>query len=125
LKNFEELDAFQRAVDLMVDVYRASKAFPDEERYGLTSQIRRAAVSVVSNIAEGQGRLTPGEWRNSLGHARGSLFEVQAQAIAAQRLGFVDEIVYRKLRSSIKRAAMPLAGLIDYVRSREKATTEN
>ena len=125
MKNFEELDAFQRAVDLMVDVYRVSKAFPDEERYGLTSQIRRASVSVLSNIAEGQGRLTPGEWRNSLSHARGSLFEVQAQAIAAHKLGFVDEAVYRKLRSSIKRAAMPLAGLIDYVRSRASATTEN
>ena len=125
MKNFEELDAFQRAVELMVQIYRTTSNFPTEERYGLTAQIRRAAVSVVSNIAEGQGRLTLGEWRNSLGHARGSLFEIQAQAIAAEKLGFIDGSGYRQLRSSIKRAAMPLAGLIAYVRRREKSTTDN
>ncbi|HYS53442.1 MAG TPA: four helix bundle protein [Thermoanaerobaculia bacterium] len=125
MKNFEELDAFQHAVDLMVDVYRASAAFPIEERYGLTSQIRRASVSVVSNIAEGQGRLSDGEWRNSLSHARGSLYEVQAQAIAANRLEFLDDDSYRRLRSSIKRAAKPLSGLIAYVKRREASTTDN
>jgi four helix bundle protein len=125
MKIFEELDAFQRAIELMVQIYRETSDFPTEERYGLTAQIRRAAVSVVSNIAEGQGRLTPGEWRNSLGHARGSLFEIQAQAIAAEKLGFLDERRYRELRSSIKRVAMPLSGLIAYVRRREKPATDN
>jgi four helix bundle protein len=125
MKIFEDLDAFQDAIELMVVVYRVSSGFPDEERYGLTSQIRRAAVSVLSNIAEGQGRLTLGEWKNALSHARGSLYEIQAQAIAAQRLGFLDEELYIELRSSIKRAAKPLAGLINYIKRRQKPTTDN
>jgi four helix bundle protein len=125
MKNFEDLDVFQRAVELMVSVYRTTTAFPAEERYGLTAQMRRAAVSVVSNIAEGQGRLTIGEWRQFLSHARGSLFELQAQAIAAEKLEFLEALSYRRLRASIKRAAMPLAGLIDYVKTREKPTTDN
>jgi len=125
MKNFEELDVFQRAVELTTLVYGATRSFPVDERFGLTSQIRRAAVSVVSDIAEGQGRLTRGEWRQFLSQARGSLFEVQAQAIIAEKLGFLDEPMYRKLRSAVKRVAMPLAGLIAYVRSRERPTTDH
>jgi four helix bundle protein len=70
-------------------VYRASAAFPSEELYGLTSQIRRAAVSVPSNIAEGAGRITKGEFIQSVGHARGSLLEVETQLIVANRLGYL------------------------------------
>ena len=125
MKTFEELDAFQRAVELTVVIYQVTRTFPDDERFGLTAQIRRAAISVVSNIAEGQGQLTNGEWRYLLGQARGSLYEVQAQSIVAEKLGLLDAGNYRKLRSSVKRVAMPLAGLIAYVRKREKATTDN
>jgi four helix bundle protein len=70
-------------------VYRASAAFPSEELYGLTSQIRRAAVSVPCNIAEGAGRITKGEFIQSVGHARGSLLEVETQLIVANRLGYL------------------------------------
>jgi len=82
MSKYEGLVAFQRAMDLMVAVYQETDSFPRSERYGITSQIRRASLSVVSQIAEGQGRLTPGEWRQLLSQARGSLFEVEAQAIA-------------------------------------------
>jgi four helix bundle protein len=71
-------------------IYRASAAFPQHEIYGLTSQIRRAAVSVPSNIAEGAGRITKGEFIQSIGHARGSLLEIETQLIVAQRLGYLD-----------------------------------
>ena len=70
-------------------VYRAS-SFPSHELYGLTSQVRRAAVSVPSNIAEGAGRITRGEFIQSIGHARGSLLEVETQVIVAQRFGYLD-----------------------------------
>ncbi len=125
MKNFEELSVFKRAIELMVSVYRTTESFPREERYGLTAQVRKASVSVVSHIAEGQGRLSLGEWRQFLSQARGSLYEVQAQTIAAHRLGFLDEIGYAALRLSIRRVASPLAGLIAYVRKRErgKSTT--
>jgi four helix bundle protein len=76
-QSFRDLQVWQRAIQLTVAVYRMTQDFPREELYGLTSQIRRSAVSVASNIAEGQGRLSRGEFRQFLGIARGSNFEVQ------------------------------------------------
>lgn len=119
MKSFEDLDAFKRAVDLSVIVYQVTAAFPDTEKFGMTSQLRRASTSVISNIAEGQGRIGLGEWRQFLGHARGSLYEVQAQVITAERLGLLDTASYRRLRSAITRVARPLSGLIAYVKRRE------
>ena len=122
-KSFEDLDAFKRALDLMVAIYRVSKTFPTDERFGLTQQIRRAIVSVVSNIAEGQGRLSHGEWRQFLSQARGSLYEVQSQIIAAHRLEYIDDEMWRRLRGSIRRVADPLQGLIEFVRNQERTRT--
>jgi four helix bundle protein len=119
MKTFEDLRAFQRALDLMVDVYTATESFPRAELYGMTSQLRRAACSVVSNIAEGQGRLTYGEWRQHLSEARGSLYEVQAQVLAAFRLRFIVEASAEHLKKRIRAAARELTGLIDWVRRRE------
>jgi four helix bundle protein len=121
MATFEDLDVFKRALDLMADVYRVTKMFPGDERFGLTQQLRRASVSVVSNLAEGQGRLTNGEWRQFLSQARGSLFEIQAQLIAARRLEILDQTDHRRLRSAVRRVAEPLKGLIDYVTKRPKA----
>ena len=118
-KTFEGLDAFTYAIDLMVHVYEVTENFPKREWYGLASQMRRASVSVVSNIAEGQGRLADGEWRQHLSHARGSLFELEAQVIAAHRLGFIDEAMRTVVRENARRAAKPLAGLIAFVKARE------
>lgn len=81
---------WQRSIQLTVVVYRLTKSFPREEIYGLSSQIRRSAVSVPSNIAEGQGRLSVGEFRQFLGIARGSNYELQTQLEIARSLGFAD-----------------------------------
>jgi four helix bundle protein len=116
MKTFEDLDAFQAALVLIDDVYEVTAFFPQAEQYGLTSQMRRAATSVASNIAEGQGRLTPGEWRQMLSHARGSLFELQAQIIVAERLRFLNQANGELLRNRIREAARPLSGLITFVR---------
>jgi four helix bundle protein len=78
-QSFRELLVWQRAMQLTVAVYRLTQGFPREELYGLTSQMRRSAVSVPSNIAEGHGRLSGGEFRQFLGIARGSNFELQTQ----------------------------------------------
>src|SRR5689334_8479807 len=86
--SFRDLFVWQKAMELVTDIYRVTKDFPPEERYGLTSQIRRAAVSIPSNIAEGQARPTLGEFRQFLGHAKGSLAEMETQLLIAENLGF-------------------------------------
>jgi len=88
VKNYQELIAWQRAMDLVEEVYKASKNFPREEIYALTSQIRRAAVSIPSNIAEGQGRRTTADFLRHLSIAYGSLREVETQILMAERLGY-------------------------------------
>jgi four helix bundle protein len=83
----QDLMVWQRAMDLTVCVYRLTQRFPKEETYGLVSQLRRASVSVASNIAEGRGRLNAAEFRQFLGIALGSTFEIKTQLIVARRLG--------------------------------------
>lgn len=90
-KDFRELIVWQKAMNMVTEIYRATQAFPSEERFGLTSQLRRAAVSVPSNIAEGQGRLTKGEFRQFLGNAKGSLAEVETQLMISRNLGYLSD----------------------------------
>jgi four helix bundle protein len=87
-QSFRELLVWQRAMQLSLAVYRLTEEFPAQERFGLTNQLRRAAVSVASNVAEGYGRSTTGEYYQFLGHARGSTFEVQTQLALAEELHF-------------------------------------
>lgn len=91
LRSYRELVAWQKAMDLVDLVYTLARAWPREELYGLTAQIRRAAVSVPSNIAEGQGRSSTKEFLNHLSIAYGSLMEVETQAIVAQRQSYLSE----------------------------------
>jgi four helix bundle protein len=86
VKHFSELIAWQKAMDLVEIVYRVTEGFPQRELYGLASQLRRAAVSIPSNVAEGQGRATTKDFIHFLCIARGSLQEVQTQALIAERL---------------------------------------
>jgi len=88
VQSFRDLTVWQTSIQLTVSIYRLTQGFPREEIYGLSSQMRRSAVSVASNIAEGQGRLTTGEFRQFLGIARGSNFELQTQLEIARALGF-------------------------------------
>ena len=90
VKSYRELVFWQKAIQLSVLVYRLSKAFPGEEIYGLTSQMRRCAVSIPSNIAEGAGRLNTPEYKHFLGIARGSSFELLTQLSIAKELEFGD-----------------------------------
>ena len=90
--HYKNLLVWQKAIALVTQVYVATKSFPKEELYGLTSQIRRSAVSIPSNIAEGQGRLTSGEFRHFLGLARGSLAELETQLIIATNLGYISDV---------------------------------
>ena len=90
VRTYRDLLVWQRAMDMVAAVYKCSRKFPKEELYGLTSQIRRAAVSVPSNIAEGQGRGVGAEFRHHLRISQGSLQEMETQMLLAQRLGYLD-----------------------------------
>jgi four helix bundle protein len=110
---FRDLVVWQKSMQLAVEVYKLTKDFPREEIYGLTSQIRRAAISVPSNIAEGQGRLNAKESRQFIGVARGSTYELQTQLELAQSLGFAssDQIESAsKLSQEIGRMIHALVG---------------
>lgn len=86
--SFKELVVWQKAIELSIAVYKLTAGFPNAEKFGLVSQLRRAAVSVASNIAEGYGRSTRSEYLQFMGHARGSICEIQTQLIIAEALGF-------------------------------------
>ena len=85
-QNIEELAVWQKSIDLTVCIYQLTRGFPKDELYGLVSQLRRAAVSVASNIAEGRGRLNQREFRQFLGIALGSIFEIKTQLVVAGKL---------------------------------------
>ena len=87
VRSFRDLDVWKKSVQMAISVYRLTQGFPREELYGLSSQMRRAAISVPSNIAEGHGRLNTGEYRQFLGVARGSNLELQTQFEIARGLG--------------------------------------
>ena len=90
VQSYRQLIAWQKGMHFVAEVYRVTRTFPKEEMYGVTSQLRRAAVSIPSNIAEGQGRQTTGEFRQILGHARGSLLETETQILLSERLEYLD-----------------------------------
>jgi four helix bundle protein len=91
MHNLKELKIWTKAIDLSVDVYKATAGFPVDERFGLTSQSRRSAVSIPSNIAEGAGRNSNKEFCNFLGIANGSSYELQTQLVISNRLNLLDD----------------------------------
>ena len=91
VKSYKDLIVWQKAMDLVQLVYQATKTFPKEELYGLTNQVRRAVVSIPSNIAEGQARQSSAEFKNFLSIARGSLAEVETQLLIAMRLNYLTQ----------------------------------
>src|ERR1700732_203858 len=108
---YSDLQVWQAAMDLAEDIYRIAKTFPKEETYGLTVQLRRAAVSVPSNIAEGKGRSTQKELAQFLCHSRGSLFEIETQITLARRLGYIDVAQMDAIRQKTVRVGELLNGL--------------
>jgi four helix bundle protein len=117
-QSFRGLDVWQEAMTLVEDVYLESKRFPPDERFGLTSQLRRAAVSVPSNIGEGARRKRPKANLNHLEIALGSQGEVDVQLEIAFRLGYCGRADYERIRERIARVGRMLNGLIASVKER-------
>ena len=111
IKSYRDLIAWQRAMEFVTAVYQATAKFPRDEIYGLTSQLRRSAVSVPSNIAEGHGRQTTRDFINFLSIAYGSLNEAQTQVLIANRLGYLDSEECRELESLSAEAGRLINGL--------------
>jgi four helix bundle protein len=112
LKNYKELKVWQRSYQLCLEIYKITKGFPDEEKYGLTSQLRRAAVSVPSNISEGYGRKTTPEYIQFLYIAYGSICEIETQILLSGDLGYIEAVKLEMLNEGIKEVERMLKALI-------------
>ena len=112
IRSYRDLVVWQKSVELVTAVYTATSDFPRQEVFGLTSQLRRCAVSAPSNIAEGQGRATKGEFIQFLSHARGSLFELETQLCIARKLGYLSPESSLILEKQAEEVARILNGLL-------------
>ncbi len=111
-RSYRDLIAWHKVMELVTEIYQITQNFPKEEIFGLMSQLRRAVVSVPSNIAEGQGRLSKGEFRVFLGNARGSLSELETQLLIAQNLNYIDQNKTTRLLDLAAEIGRILNGLI-------------
>jgi four helix bundle protein len=118
--SYEDLEHWQRAMDLVVECYTLAKTFPPSEAYGLSSQLQRAAVSVPANVAEGQARQHRGEFIQHLSIARGSLAEVRTHVRIAQRLKYIPEIKAAELLARCDEVGRLLHGLLRFLRNRDR-----
>jgi four helix bundle protein len=109
--NFEKLEVWQKAIVFADLIYTETQAFPTEERFGLTNQLRRAAVSISSNIAEGSSRSSKNDFARFAEIAAGSLFEAVSQAFVTRRQGFLSEDQFRKIYTGAEELSRMLSGL--------------
>ena len=115
--NYKDLIAWQKGMDLVEVVYRVSRSFPADERFGLVSQIRRAAISVPSNIAEGCGRKSEKEFARFLSIAAGSTSEAEYQILLARDLGYLDHDAYDHLNQLVNEVKKMLNALIQKLKA--------
>lgn len=119
-QDIHDLIVWQKAIDLSVSIYQMTQRFPKEEIYGLTSQMRRASVSIASNIAEGRGRLNPTEFRQFLGLAQGSLFELKTQLVVTRKLCLANSPALQDAESLSEEVSKMLVSLINKLPSARK-----
>ena len=115
-ESYRDLIAWQKAMQFVNEIYQATRAFPRDELYGLTNQLRRAAVSVPSNIAEGQARFSRKEFHHFLSQARGSLVEIETQLIIAQNLAYLSAKQTQPLLAHAAELGRILNGLISSIK---------
>jgi len=112
----EKLDVWSKGITFVVEIYRTTETFPKDEKFGLTSQLRRAAVSIPANIAEGAGRQSPKEFAHFLSNAQGSASEVETELLIAYHLGYLVESRYQALRSLLDDIGRMITGLSRHVK---------
>jgi four helix bundle protein len=117
-ESFRNLTVWKRPVAMPLEIYELTSSFPGSERFGLTNQLRRASVSVASNIAEGYGRTTKGEYVQFLGHARGSNSEIETQLVIAKGLGFGSKPLLQMTEKLCNEVGRMLGALMKSLRSK-------
>jgi four helix bundle protein len=117
MRDFKKLDVWKKAHELTLDVYRATATFPNSERYGLTSQLQRAAASIGANLAEGSGRQTDGDYKRFVDIASGSACEVEYHLLLARDLSLLKEEDYNALNLKVNEVKRMLFGLALYLKS--------
>jgi four helix bundle protein len=120
MRPHENLDVWKKSIDFVVAIYKATGNFPKEEKFGLTSQLRRAAVSIPANIAEGAGRRTDREFGRFLSNSQGSASEVDTELLIANRLNFLINDDFSALRSSLDEIGRMLTGLSQHVQKKSQ-----
>ena len=119
MRPHERLEVWQTAVDLVVSIYKETESFPRDERFGLTSQIRRAPVSIAANIAEGAGRDSKREFSHFLSNAQGSASELATELLIAHRLSFLSQEIYAALTTTLDSVGRMIVGLSRHLRARQ------
>jgi four helix bundle protein len=119
VKTFRDLLVWQKSMVLVTDVYKASAGFPSDERFGLTSQLRRSVVSIPSNIAEGFGRDTTNDYLRFLGIAKGSLYETQTQIEISRNLQFIENSRFGTLLEQAREIERMLTSMIRKLKDKE------
>ena len=119
--SYQDLRVWQKSIEFVTDIYKSTQHFPKTEMYGLVTQLRRAAVSVSSNIAEGQGRTTKKDFHRFLGQARGSLLEIETQLIVSANLGYIAADERKTLMAEAAAVKAMLNGLMESLVPREEA----
>ena len=117
MHNFKELIIWNKSMDITLDVYQETKKFPEEEKFNLVSQIRRSAVSIPSNIAEGAGRNSDKEFTQFLGIAKGSSFELQTQLIISNKLNFISDEKFEALNNAVEEVQKMISGFQSKLKS--------
>ena len=125
IRSYRDLRVWQRGMDLVAEVYEVTREFPQEERFGLTSQMRRSAISVPSNIAEGFGRESNGDFARFLRVAQGSLKELETQLLVSQRLDMLAADDADATLGKCDEIGRILRGLISKVRDDQRTTTDH
>ena len=118
MRPHERLDVWKKSIDFVVTLYKATDSFPKDEKFGLTSQLRRAAVSIAANIAEGAARKSAKEFSYFLSNSQGSASEVETELLIAHRLQYLPQETFQALASGLDEIGRMLTGLVQHVRKR-------
>jgi four helix bundle protein len=119
MRPHEKLEVWAKAVEFVVTIYQKTSAFPSEEKFGLTSQVRRAAVSIPANIAEGAARQTSKEFLHFLSIAQGSASELETELLIANRLGYLEQQTYEVMYIELNAIARMIVGLAQHLKRKE------